>query len=54
MEFLCSKNRLNVAVSRTQCLAILVANPRLMAINRSTPEQMALVNTLCWLREYAG
>ncbi len=54
MEFLYSKNRLNVAVSRAQCLAILVANPRLLAINCSTPEQMALVNTLCWLREYAG
>jgi len=53
MEFLYSKNRLNVAVSRAQCLAILVANPRLLAINCSTPEQMALVNTLCWLKEYA-
>jgi len=53
MEFLYSKNRLNVAVSRAQCLAILVANPRLLAINCSSPEQMALVNTLCWLREYA-
>lgn len=54
MEFLYSKNRLNVAVSRAQCLAVLVANPRLMAINCSTPEQMTLVNTLCWLHEYAG
>lgn len=53
MEFLYSKNRLNVAVSRAQCLAILIANPRLLAINCSTPEQMSLVNTLCWLKEYA-
>ncbi|MFD4838474.1 TM0106 family RecB-like putative nuclease [Achromobacter sp. NPDC058515] len=49
MEFLFSKNRLNVAVSRAKSLAILVANPALMAIKCSTPEQMSLVNTLCWI-----
>jgi uncharacterized protein len=52
IEFLYSKNRLNVAISRAKCLAILVANPALMAIRCTTPEQMALVNTLCWVREY--
>lgn len=51
IEFLYSKNRLNVAVSRAKCLAIVVANPALMAIKCSTPEQMALVNTLCWVAE---
>jgi AAA domain/RNase_H superfamily len=51
IEFLCSKNRLNVAVSRAKCLAIVVANPALMAIKCSTAEQMALVNTLCWVAE---
>ncbi|OGP84585.1 MAG: nuclease [Deltaproteobacteria bacterium RBG_16_58_17] len=54
IEFLYSKNRLNVAISRARCLAILVANPALMAIRCTTPEQMALVNTLCWVREYGG
>ncbi|HXN07319.1 MAG TPA: C-terminal helicase domain-containing protein, partial [Nitrospiria bacterium] len=49
MEFLYSRNRLNVAVSRARCLAILVANPDLMAVQCRTVEQMALVNTLCWL-----
>ena len=49
MEFLFSKNRLNVAVSRAKSLAVLVANPALMTIKCSTPEQMSLVNTLCWI-----
>lgn len=49
--FLYSKNRLNVAISRAKCLAIFIANPALMAIRCSTPEEMALVNTLCWVQE---
>jgi len=51
MEFLYSKNRLNVAISRARSLALLVANPKLMAIKCHTVEQMALVNTLCWISE---
>jgi uncharacterized protein len=51
IEFLFSKNRLNVAVSRAKCLAILVANPALLTIPCKTPEQMALVNTLCWVAQ---
>ncbi|HEX6138016.1 MAG TPA: TM0106 family RecB-like putative nuclease [Casimicrobiaceae bacterium] len=53
LEFLYDRNRLNVAVSRAKCLAIVVASPELLHIRCSTPEQMELVNTLCWLREYA-
>jgi predicted RecB family nuclease len=51
IEFLYSKNRLNVAISRAKCLAIFIANPALMAIRCSTPAEMALVNTLCWVQE---
>ena len=51
MEFLYSRNRLNVAVSRARCLAVVVANPKLLEIDCSTPEQMALVNTLCWVQK---
>jgi predicted RecB family nuclease len=51
IDFLYSKNRLNVAISRAKCLAIVVANPRLTAIGCQTPEQMALVNLLCWVAE---
>jgi uncharacterized protein len=48
IEFLYSKNRFNVAVSRARSLAILVASPKLLEVSCSTPEQMALVNTMCW------
>ncbi len=51
LGFLYSKNRINVAISRAKCLAIVIANPALMAIKCQTPEQMALVNTLCWVAE---
>lgn len=54
IEFLFSKNRLNVAISRAKCLALFIANPQLMSIRCNTPEQMALVNTLCWVKEYSG
>ena len=53
VEFLYRKNRLNVAVSRAQCLSVVVANPALLDLPCSTIEQMRLANTLCWLRAYA-
>jgi superfamily I DNA and/or RNA helicase len=54
IEFLYSKNRLNVAISRARCLAIVVANPRLLEIPCQTVEQMQLVNTLCRAAAYSG
>ncbi len=54
IEFLYSKNRLNVAISRAQCLAIVVLNPQLLEILCNTVEQMKLVNTFCWLYDYAA
>ena len=53
IEFLYSKNRLNVAVSRARCLAVVVANPKLLDVDCKTPAQMALVNTLCWIKDYS-
>ncbi len=53
MEFLYSRNRLNVAVSRAQCLAIVVLNPRLLEAPCRTVEQMRLVNVFCRLEQYA-
>ena len=49
VEFLYSRNRLNVAVSRAQCLAVLVASPELLGIECQTVEQMRLLNALCML-----
>ena len=46
-DFLFSRKRLNVVLSRARCLAILIANPRLLETACNTIEQMWLINTLC-------
>jgi predicted RecB family nuclease len=53
LAFLFSRNRLNVAVSRAQCLALLVCSPRLLEARCHSIEEMQLVNALCRLVEYA-
>lgn len=53
IEFLLSKNRLNVAVSRARSLAILIASPKLLEISCRTIEQMELANTLVSLVDYS-
>lgn len=53
MEFLFSRNRLNVAVSRAKVAAYVVANPGLVNARCSTIEQMRLVNGLCRYLEVA-
>jgi predicted RecB family nuclease len=54
VEFLYSRNRLNVAVSRARCLAVLVCSPELLHTTCRSAEQMRLVNALCRLAEMAG
>ena len=53
LEFLFSRNRLNVAVSRAMCLAFVVASPRLLESRARTIEQMRLINALCRFVEMA-
>ena len=53
MEFLYSLNRLNVATSRAQCLAVVVASPALLRVGCRTPRQMQLANALARLVEVA-
>ena len=53
LEFLFSRNRLNVAVSRAKCLAVVVASPELLHVRCRTADQMRLVNALCRLVEVA-
>lgn len=53
LGFLFSRNRLNVAISRAQCLAMLVCSPRLLEARCHSIEDMQLVNALCRLVEYA-
>ena len=47
IEFLYSKNRLNVAISRAQCLSIIVMNPNLIEANPKSIKQMELLNGFC-------
>ncbi len=54
LEFLFEKNRLNVAISRAQCMTVLVCSPALLELRCKTPEQMALVNLLCAFAENAS
>jgi predicted RecB family nuclease len=53
LDFLFSRNRLNVAVSRAMCLACIVASPRLLESRARTIEQMRLINALCRFVEIA-
>ncbi len=47
IEFLLSKNRLNVAISRAKCLAIVVGAPALACTPCSQVEHLELVNLYC-------
>ena len=53
LEFLFSRNRLNVAISRARCLAFLVASPRLLEVDGRTIDHMRLANALCRFAEIA-
>lgn len=53
LDFLFDRNRLNVAISRAQCLAVLVHSPRLFDANCRRLEQMALVDGACRFVELA-
>jgi uncharacterized protein len=53
LDFLMSRNRLNVAVSRAQCLAYVACSPRLLEVDCRTVEHVKLANALCLFVEYA-
>ena len=54
LDFLFSRNRLNVAVSRAMCLACIVTSPRLLESRARTIEPMRLINALCRFAETAA
>lgn len=53
MEFLYSRNRLNVAVSRAKALCVVLSSPSLLAVRCRTVEQMRLANMVCRYVELA-
>lgn len=52
-EFLFSRNRLNVAISRARCLAYLVCTEALLNSRARTIDEMRLIGTLSAFVEYA-
>ena len=53
LDFLFSRNRMNVAVSRAQCLAVMVVGERLLDADCRTLEAMELVDGACRFVEMA-
>ena len=49
IEFLFNSNRLNVALSRAQCLAVVIINPQLLMTPCRTVKQVRLINNFCRL-----
>jgi len=52
-DFLFSKNRLNVAISRARCLAYLICSEGLLDTTARTVEEMELISALCSFAERA-
>lgn len=51
IAFLFSPNRLNVAISRARCLAVVLANPRLLEVECHRFTDLRAVNVLCGVAE---
>ena len=49
LAFILDRNRINVAISRAQCLAVVVADPRIAGSLPGTLEEMTLINLFCKL-----
>jgi uncharacterized protein len=54
IDFLFSANRLNVALSRAQSLAVVVASPKLLETPCRSIEHMRLVNKFCQLADFVA
>ena len=51
-SFIFSRNRLNVAISRAECSAIILFNPNLLNTSCQKIEEMKLINNFCKLLQY--
>ena len=52
VDFFFSRNRLNVAISRSQCLSIVIMNKKILEINCKKIDHIHLVNTFMKLLEF--
>ena len=48
-DFFFSRNRLNVAISRAQCVAIIIFNEKLLLASTNSIQEMKLINNFCKL-----
>ena len=51
-EFFFNRNRLNVAISRAQCVSIILFNPELLKTSPRSVEQIKLLNNFYKLLKY--
>ena len=51
-EFFFSRNRLNVAISRAECVAVILFNPNLLLTQCQKINEMRLINNFCKLLKY--
>ncbi len=49
LAFILDRNRVNVALSRAQCLTVVVADPRIAGASAGSLEEMMLINLFCKL-----
>jgi superfamily I DNA and/or RNA helicase len=49
LSFILDRNRINVALSRAQCLAVIVADPRIATDTAGSLAEMRLLNLFCKL-----
>ena len=49
LGFILDRNRINVAISRAQCLAVVVADPHIATTPAGSLDEMTLVNLFCKL-----
>lgn len=51
LGFILDRNRINVAVSRAQCMAVVVADPRIASAVAGSIDEMMLINLFCKLAD---
>lgn len=47
LGFILDRNRINVAITRAQCMAVVVADPRIAGTTASTLAEMMLISLFC-------
>ena len=54
LAFILDRNRINVAVSRAQCLSVVVADPRIASSIAGSLDEMRLINLFCKLADLSA